>query len=1221
MRRTYILSLLLFLHISTDGFGQCSITAPNSACEGEVVELKAVSTKTIDSVFWDLGDQSTAKQKTLNHIYNTSGSVTIKLKVYSNGDSCEITKKIQVYAAPDLNASIAANSEYCFSENRICINDSTKKGSSGGKITKQTILWGDGARSLKNNPSYPNQVCYSYKKSGSFSITIQEENQYGCVAEKVVKVEIKKDFPVNFTNKYIKETCFDETHLFRTDSANINSSVDSFVWDWGDGTFERSDFDSVRHTFKAKGTYLVELRIYSKNGCVNRSTRNIVIDFPEIQIITTISDDTVCVNETVVLEASKDYGQEWEWTVIHLQSSEQVKFDGRLNYFSQRTPGTYQIGITINDDQCTKSKVVDTIEVVGIKPEFSLLNGAQCGANDTVYACNTSTIYGTTNYSFFWDFGDSLSGQCTTDLSTGNFLDSNCNYWRGQHAKHFYPDTTCTQVKLYTYDHQNGCIDSLDGSVTLLLTGKEHFRYEAKRKCTGTSRDNSIHFLRKDCLQGIKVNYDSACGKDLFKPFFDYYNYNQTCDSSGKVTVGFAVHTGDGKIYQSCDTTDFIISDRNTCIDTVWFHHWFTLQPPPDPSFYIDTNERCVPTDIKFSLYEPHQKNVKEMTWNWDDGTTETVTVKENYDSLPNGYHLYKEEQRYRVILTMVTDSGCKEQYIKLMSLGYYNDFFLPNDTCVGDSFVVVDSLHYWYSSQALWRDTTYDKVGLSWDFDDGRGFATKGPLPKIAYQNPGKYTIRMASFDEWGCFDTTEHEIVIECVDAGIKKQQQKLLCGGIVRFRDSSSTKLGFGRITSHYWDFGDQTTSSELQNPFHYYRKFGSFTVTHIVGTENNCFDTAYYQMVVEGPTSSMAIVGDSVDCAPFTAEFENNSINASRYIWEFGDSANLKWTTFSDTNVHHTYTQPGTYYVRLLALDSIWDDQSQDYIYCESYYPDSINHPGIFKKIVVLEQPEVDFEIPETVCKGQTVTLVDKSDSVYSNYIWELSNGDKVISANDTAFYTFNDTGTFVLTYKPEYTVLPPLMACPDSMSKTVSVHAIEAIFDYKQEENCPVFTFTNQSAEADSVRWDLGDPEAENHGSTANSIRHDFKTNDSEFKVCLEAWNKEGCRDTTCQIISSESVFDLFVPNVFTPNDDDFNNEFEIEIKGESVYELRIYNRWGNLIYESFEDSELGEGKNWDGINPSNGLEYPEGVYFFIFKYELDCDGEEGEVQGTITLIR
>jgi gliding motility-associated-like protein len=88
-----------------------------------------------------------------------------------------------------------------------------------------------------------------------------------------------------------------------------------------------------------------------------------------------------------------------------------------------------------------------------------------------------------------------------------------------------------------------------------------------------------------------------------------------------------------------------------------------------------------------------------------------------------------------------------------------------------------------------------------------------------------------------------------------------------------------------------------------------------------------------------------------------------------------------------------------------------------------------------------------------------------------------------------------------------------------------------------------------------------------------------------------------------------------VPNVFTPNGDGVNDGWFLEIFGETCYEVKIYNRWGILIY-TLEES----GQRWNGIIAKSEKEAPDGVYYYILNY---CDFEEIEHSqtGHITLIR
>lgn len=86
-----------------------------------------------------------------------------------------------------------------------------------------------------------------------------------------------------------------------------------------------------------------------------------------------------------------------------------------------------------------------------------------------------------------------------------------------------------------------------------------------------------------------------------------------------------------------------------------------------------------------------------------------------------------------------------------------------------------------------------------------------------------------------------------------------------------------------------------------------------------------------------------------------------------------------------------------------------------------------------------------------------------------------------------------------------------------------------------------------------------------------------------------------------------------IPNVFTPNGDDFNDYFVIESKSIIEYQLYIYNRWGGVVFSSNNTNE-----NWDG--KYKGLDCPEGVYY----YTINAKGIEGKnynLNGPVQLLR
>ena len=103
----------------------------------------------------------------------------------------------------------------------------------------------------------------------------------------------------------------------------------------------------------------------------------------------------------------------------------------------------------------------------------------------------------------------------------------------------------------------------------------------------------------------------------------------------------------------------------------------------------------------------------------------------------------------------------------------------------------------------------------------------------------------------------------------------------------------------------------------------------------------------------------------------------------------------------------------------------------------------------------------------------------------------------------------------------------------------------------------------------------------------------------------------------CVSIDSCSRYDI--PNVFTPNSDGFN-DYLVPFPYTSVerIDLKIFNRWGTLVYETSDPAI-----NWDGKNKDTDQECSEGVYFYICDvYEITLTGiQKRNLQGAVHLYR
>lgn len=96
--------------------------------------------------------------------------------------------------------------------------------------------------------------------------------------------------------------------------------------------------------------------------------------------------------------------------------------------------------------------------------------------------------------------------------------------------------------------------------------------------------------------------------------------------------------------------------------------------------------------------------------------------------------------------------------------------------------------------------------------------------------------------------------------------------------------------------------------------------------------------------------------------------------------------------------------------------------------------------------------------------------------------------------------------------------------------------------------------------------------------------------------------------------ASEEFLKPNIPNVFTPNNDGYNDEFVITIENEVLYDLKITDAKGNVIFESKDKN-----KHWNGTNQKSGEYCEPGVYVMAFRYQLNGMKEPKVEKGLILL--
>jgi gliding motility-associated-like protein len=253
------------------------------------------------------------------------------------------------------------------------------------------------------------------------------------------------------------------------------------------------------------------------------------------------------------------------------------------------------------------------------------------------------------------------------------------------------------------------------------------------------------------------------------------------------------------------------------------------------------------------------------------------------------------------------------------------------------------------------------------------------------------------------------------------------------------------------------------------------------------------------------------------------------------------------------------------------------------------------------VVVNPLPIADAGADTALCINDTIQLYASGGTIYS---WNPG-----IALSDTAINNPWANPVSDLTY---FITVTDANGCSKTDSIRITVNSLPtAGFNIDLFPSCEGVRgeLANTSLDATTYLWDFMDGAI----SLEDEPEHLF-IYDSQLQVLLTATNGVGCSDTSMYTgdASSLDLTKAEIPNVFSPNGDGINDWFEVEVDVE-IYEctdLKVYNRWGQLMFES-----SGNNSTWDG-HTFAGEKVPEGVYFYVVNVADNYFKE-----GPVTLVR
>ncbi len=329
--------------------------------------------------------------------------------------------------------------------------------------------------------------------------------------------------------------------------------------------------------------------------------------------------------------------------------------------------------------------------------------------------------------------------------------------------------------------------------------------------------------------------------------------------------------------------------------------------------------------------------------------------------------------------------------------------------------------------------------------------------------------------------------------------------------------------------------------------------------------------------------VSFLSDSIVCQGAELHFTNTSDNSfTQFLWNFDDGEKSQ-----SRNPVHVYDQAGLYQVTLVGKGEVCTDTAYRTVEVD------------FLRSVIFKTE------PDSICTGESISFYPKTDSTALGQHWIFGDGEEMTSFNEEKVqHAYAVPGIVQVTLTSHF------RACPtDTFSNTVFIYDLPIINLGSDSSLClqsaPVYLKNLAAATPGNFHylWSTGD--------TTESI----KVIHSGIYSLRISSDPLGCSNTESITINKDCYIDI--PNAFTPNGDGWNDYFfprQLLSRNITQFRLQIFNRWGQVVFESTNP----DGRGWDGT--LNGMDQLQGVYIYIIDVET-AGGNPEQYKGNVTLVR
>jgi len=367
-----------------------------------------------------------------------------------------------------------------------------------------------------------------------------------------------------------------------------------------------------------------------------------------------------------------------------------------------------------------------------------------------------------------------------------------------------------------------------------------------------------------------------------------------------------------------------------------------------------------------------------------------------------------------------------------------------------------------------------------------------------------------------------------------------------------------------------------------------------VYEVLATSNGCTAPLDSVLVIvhDQPDIDFSILTTPL-CSEDTIQFVNLSNPNFDFDWSFGDGATS--VVYSPI---HIYNNSGVYEVMLVGTNPLNNCSAAD-----------------STTIVVNKMPDASFYTMDTIGCGNLNATFYANYQATSEMVWDFGDGQTLAQVGNVTNY-YGQAGCYDVTLT---VTSPEGCIAQESYDDYVCVYENPIAFIGASPTSVnalnPTVQFSNSSQNAISYIWQMGDGGI----SYDDNPTYTYPMEGADYYVLMTAYNEVGCFDTASINIHVFEELIFYVPNTFTPNDDEKNQTFyPVLSQGmkRTYMEFYIYNRWGELVFESHDPAY-----GWDGTYGPSALDCPMGTYTWKLKLESLQTQEILDFHGHVNLIR